>query len=198
MSELVRSRRERGLAGGDAGAAPAPTDGSPQFSRRSAMCQLEVSDRSGAKLVPNVAGPPRTHPSRAVTRKARQFARLGSLENIATGRLVLLARWYGAVRRHVGSISWGRPSLTPGGRDPMNVHGGRVGGARRSLGHACPKPGAQRIMFQDAEFEGGLLIDLGHELPSVRERRVFVTFLPWTGWLAHAGPNTLESWSNGA
>jgi hypothetical protein len=28
--------------------------------RRSATCQLVLDDRSGAKLVPNVAGPPRT------------------------------------------------------------------------------------------------------------------------------------------
>ena len=32
----------------------------PAISRRSATCQLVVSDRSGAKLVPNVAGPQRT------------------------------------------------------------------------------------------------------------------------------------------
>jgi hypothetical protein len=32
----------------------------PAISRRSATYQLVVSDRSGAKLVPNVTGPPRT------------------------------------------------------------------------------------------------------------------------------------------
>ena len=32
----------------------------PAISRRGATCQLVVVERSGAKLVPNVAGPPRT------------------------------------------------------------------------------------------------------------------------------------------
>ncbi len=32
----------------------------PAISGRSARCQLVLGDRSGAKLVPNVADPPRT------------------------------------------------------------------------------------------------------------------------------------------
>jgi hypothetical protein len=47
----------------------------PAISRRGETCQFVEVDRSGARLVPNVAGPPR--PSvRPVPRKDSQFARL--------------------------------------------------------------------------------------------------------------------------